>query len=149
MLPTTAVARLCRNVNSNSITSSFTCAGVGAAVHHNHHCHRPLSSRAVPTTTPSTLPKSSTLAPPNCNNSITHHGIYDVAVIGGGIIGLACAREFQRRHSHLPVKMIVIEKESQLATHQSHRNSGVIHAGIHFIFIITTHIHLNTHPMNE
>lgn len=55
---------------------------------------------------------------------------YDVAVIGGGIIGLAAAREILRRAPHL--KLILVEKESELGTHQSGRNSGVLHSGIYY-----------------
>jgi len=58
-----------------------------------------------------------------------------VVVVGGGIVGLACARALllrarSRGHSHL--RLAVLEKESALASHQSHRNSGVIHAGIYY-----------------
>ncbi len=52
----------------------------------------------------------------------------DVAVVGGGILGLATARELLRRHAGLAV--IVLEKEAALATHQSGHNSGVIHSGL-------------------
>ncbi|KAF5296931.1 hypothetical protein FQR65_LT10081 [Abscondita terminalis] len=55
---------------------------------------------------------------------------YDVVVVGGGIIGVASARELLIRHPRL--KMAVVEKESKLAMHQSGHNSGVIHAGIYY-----------------
>lgn len=55
---------------------------------------------------------------------------YDVVVVGGGIVGVASAREFVMRHPKL--KMAVVEKESNLAMHQSGHNSGVIHAGIYY-----------------
>lgn len=55
---------------------------------------------------------------------------YDVAVIGGGIIGVATAMELSRRHRGLSV--VVLEKEPVLAAHQSGRNSGVIHAGVYY-----------------
>lgn len=55
---------------------------------------------------------------------------YDISIIGGGIVGLACARQFLLSYPHL--KVAVVEKETLLATHQSHRNSGVIHAGIYY-----------------
>jgi len=58
----------------------------------------------------------------------SHH--YDLAVIGAGIVGLATAREFLLRHPDLSV--IVLEKESTIASHQSGHNSGVIHAGIYY-----------------
>ncbi|KAF5296932.1 hypothetical protein FQR65_LT10083 [Abscondita terminalis] len=55
---------------------------------------------------------------------------YDVVIIGGGIVGVASAREFLLRHPQL--KMALVEKESKLAMHQSGHNSGVIHAGIYY-----------------
>jgi L-2-hydroxyglutarate oxidase len=54
----------------------------------------------------------------------------DIAVIGGGIVGVATALELSRRHSGLAVA--VLEKEPALAAHQSGRNSGVIHAGVYY-----------------
>jgi (S)-2-hydroxyglutarate dehydrogenase len=55
---------------------------------------------------------------------------YDVAVVGGGLIGLATAyRLLERRPG---VRLVVLEKEEQLALHQSGRNSGVIHAGLYY-----------------
>jgi 2-hydroxyglutarate dehydrogenase len=55
---------------------------------------------------------------------------FDVAVVGGGIIGLATAREVRRRFPALTVA--VIEKEREVAGHQSSHNSGVIHAGMYY-----------------
>lgn len=56
--------------------------------------------------------------------------IFDVAVLGGGIVGLATAWQISQRH---PDKTIVLlEKESSLASHQTGRNSGVIHSGIYY-----------------
>lgn len=55
---------------------------------------------------------------------------YDVVVVGGGIVGAASARELKIRHPKL--KMAILEKESELAKHQSGHNSGVIHAGIYY-----------------
>ena len=55
---------------------------------------------------------------------------YDVVVIGGGIVGMAAARQMLLNHGHL--KMAVLEKENVLAGHQSGHNSGVIHAGIYY-----------------
>ncbi len=55
---------------------------------------------------------------------------YDVAVIGGGILGLSSARELLLRFPHLSV--LVIEKEPDLARHQTGHNSGVIHSGIYY-----------------
>jgi (S)-2-hydroxyglutarate dehydrogenase len=53
-----------------------------------------------------------------------------VGVIGGGIVGLAIARELLSRNPG--VKLVVVEKESALARHQSGRNSGVVHAGLYY-----------------
>ena len=55
---------------------------------------------------------------------------YEVAVIGGGIVGLATARAVAAR---LPgVDLVVIEKETEPATHQTGHNSGVLHTGIYY-----------------
>jgi len=56
--------------------------------------------------------------------------ICDVAVVGGGIVGLATTRELLLRHPELTV--VGVEKESGFNQHQSGRNSGVIHAGIYY-----------------
>jgi L-2-hydroxyglutarate oxidase len=56
--------------------------------------------------------------------------MHDFAIIGGGIVGLAVAHELIRR---LPGRSILLlEKESDVARHQSGRNSGVIHSGIYY-----------------
>ncbi len=55
---------------------------------------------------------------------------YDIAVIGGGIIGLATAMRLTQEHPDR--KVVVIEKESGVARHQTGHNSGVIHAGIYY-----------------
>jgi (S)-2-hydroxyglutarate dehydrogenase len=54
----------------------------------------------------------------------------DLAVVGGGIVGLAVARELSRRNPLASV--CVLEREHQLATHQTGHNSGVIHAGVYY-----------------
>ena len=54
----------------------------------------------------------------------------DVAIIGGGILGLAIAREVLARRPGLGVT--VLEREDELATHQTGRNSGVLHAGLYY-----------------
>lgn len=56
--------------------------------------------------------------------------IYDCAMIGGGIVGLATALTLARRQPG--IKLVLLEKENGLATHQSGRNSGVIHSGIYY-----------------
>ena len=55
---------------------------------------------------------------------------YDIAIIGGGIVGLASAWKIIERHPG--IKLIVLEKEASVATHQTDRNSGVIHSGIYY-----------------
>jgi L-2-hydroxyglutarate oxidase len=55
---------------------------------------------------------------------------YDICVIGGGIVGLATALELSRLQTG--ARIVVLEKESVLAKHQTGHNSGVIHAGIYY-----------------
>ncbi len=56
--------------------------------------------------------------------------VYDVAIIGGGIVGVATAYKIQM---HKPeFKVLVLEKEDILADHQTGNNSGVIHSGIYY-----------------
>lgn len=55
---------------------------------------------------------------------------FDVAVIGGGMVGLASAWKLSRKFPDL--KIAVIEKEERLSAHQTGRNSGVIHSGIYY-----------------
>ena len=56
--------------------------------------------------------------------------IYDIAVVGGGIVGAAT---FYKLQMQFPFKkLILIEKEDQLAKHQSGNNSGVIHSGLYY-----------------
>jgi 2-hydroxyglutarate dehydrogenase len=50
--------------------------------------------------------------------------------VGGGIVGLAVARELSRRDPHASV--CVLERESEIGTHQTGHNSGVIHAGVYY-----------------
>jgi 2-hydroxyglutarate dehydrogenase len=52
------------------------------------------------------------------------------AVVGGGIVGLATARELQRRHPG--ERIVVLEREAVLGRHQTGSNSGVAHAGIYY-----------------
>jgi L-2-hydroxyglutarate oxidase len=55
---------------------------------------------------------------------------YDYCVIGGGIVGLATARELLLRRPG--ASLVLLEKESTLASHQTGHNSGVIHAGVYY-----------------
>lgn len=54
----------------------------------------------------------------------------DIAVAGGGILGLAVARELKTREPD--ARICLLEAESRLATHQSSHNSGVVHAGVYY-----------------
>ncbi len=55
---------------------------------------------------------------------------YDVTIIGGGIVGLATAYKILEQQPG--IKLAVLEKENILASHQTDRNSGVIHSGIYY-----------------
>jgi (S)-2-hydroxyglutarate dehydrogenase len=60
----------------------------------------------------------------------TDSGECAIAVVGGGILGLSVARELKRRR---PADSIVLlEREGELAQHQTGHNSGVVHAGIYY-----------------
>lgn len=56
--------------------------------------------------------------------------IYDVIIIGGGIVGLATGLKIQKGNPRL--KIAILEKEDQLARHQTANNSGVIHSGLYY-----------------
>lgn len=55
---------------------------------------------------------------------------YDLAVIGGGIVGLATARAYSLRHPS--ARLVLLEAERDFAQHQTGNNSGVIHAGLYY-----------------
>lgn len=61
---------------------------------------------------------------------MTTSGVESIGVVGGGIVGLAIARELTRRRPGAQV--VVIEKEDRLGVHQTGHNSGVVHAGIYY-----------------
>ena len=54
--------------------------------------------------------------------------MHDVAVVGGGIVGLATARALALRG----MRVVVLERERALGAHQTTHNSGVIHAGLYY-----------------
>src|ERR1700730_16008442 len=54
----------------------------------------------------------------------------DIVVIGGGIVGLSTAMQLLERYPGRAVW--VLEKEARLASHQTGRNSGVVHAGVYY-----------------
>lgn len=56
--------------------------------------------------------------------------VFDIAIIGGGIVGAATFYKLQQRHPKL--KIILFEKESRLAAHQTGHNSGVMHSGLYY-----------------
>jgi len=57
-------------------------------------------------------------------------GVYDIAVVGAGIVGLAVAREVTRRRPGASV--LVVDKQAAVAQQQTGHNSGVIHAGVYY-----------------
>lgn len=56
--------------------------------------------------------------------------VYDVAIIGAGIVGLSTAMELLTRYPAL--RLVMLEKEREIARHQTGHNSGVIHSGIYY-----------------
>jgi L-2-hydroxyglutarate oxidase len=60
---------------------------------------------------------------------------YDIAIIGGGIVGLATAMALAtqpRGDNQAPLRLVVLEAENKLAAHQTGNNSGVIHSGLYY-----------------
>ncbi|HEY5892208.1 MAG TPA: L-2-hydroxyglutarate oxidase [Chthoniobacterales bacterium] len=55
---------------------------------------------------------------------------FDYTIVGGGIVGLAAAMHVAQRFTK--ARVLVLEKETTLAAHQTGRNSGVIHSGIYY-----------------
>jgi len=55
---------------------------------------------------------------------------YDLTIIGGGILGLATALKLGAAHPAL--RLLILEKEAELARHQTGNNSGVIHSGLYY-----------------
>lgn len=55
---------------------------------------------------------------------------HDVIVIGGGIVGLATAMQLTVKRPG--IKLLLLEKETELSQHQTGNNSGVIHSGIYY-----------------
>jgi L-2-hydroxyglutarate oxidase len=74
-------------------------------------------------------------APPPCrpfaelDENMSDSKIYDVAIIGGGIVGMATALALSEREG---VSLVVLEAEDRLANHQTGNNSGVIHSGLYY-----------------
>lgn len=55
---------------------------------------------------------------------------YDLIILGGGIIGAANFFEFQKIYPDQ--KVLILQKESKVAAHQTGRNSGVMHSGVYY-----------------
>ena len=64
---------------------------------------------------------------PAARPTMTRH---DAVVVGGGILGLAVARELQARRPGL--RLALVEKEDGVARHQTGRSSGVVHRGVYY-----------------
>jgi len=54
----------------------------------------------------------------------------DIAIVGGGIVGLATALALTERYPQ--ARVVILDKETKIATHQTGHNSGVIHSGIYY-----------------
>jgi L-2-hydroxyglutarate oxidase len=55
---------------------------------------------------------------------------HDIAIVGGGIIGLATAYQITQRHPNQ--RVVILEKEDSVGAHQTGHNSGVLHSGIYY-----------------
>jgi 2-hydroxyglutarate dehydrogenase len=67
--------------------------------------------------------RAEAFANPNPRETVGHDH-FDLAIVGGGIVGLATAREILRRYP--TIKLTVLEKESEVAGQQTGHNSGVV-----------------------
>lgn len=56
--------------------------------------------------------------------------IYDIAIVGGGIVGVSSAYNLQTTYPQL--KILLLEKEAKYGMHQTGHNSGVIHSGLYY-----------------
>ncbi|HLR65591.1 L-2-hydroxyglutarate oxidase [Virgibacillus alimentarius] len=56
--------------------------------------------------------------------------MYDFLIVGGGIVGLSTGMSLYKKYPN--AKVAVLEKESEIASHQTGHNSGVIHSGIYY-----------------
>ncbi|HRD53588.1 MAG TPA: L-2-hydroxyglutarate oxidase [Flavobacteriales bacterium] len=61
---------------------------------------------------------------------MSNERIWDVVIVGGGIVGAATLHKLQSRFPHF--RILLLEKEQELAGHQTGHNSGVIHSGIYY-----------------
>lgn len=63
-------------------------------------------------------------------SSFGTEGAFDIAIVGGGIVGAATMYKIQKAYPNL--KIVLFEKEKELAAHQTGHNSGVIHSGLYY-----------------
>lgn len=77
----------------------------------------------------------------NAVNSVNKN--FDLVVVGGGIVGVASAREILNRHPHL--KIAIVEKEKNLAFHQSGHNRFVFY----FCLICSTRFMCQWHDLDR
>jgi L-2-hydroxyglutarate oxidase LhgO len=75
-------------------------------------------------------PDAQAISLPGQTSASEASGSYNVAIVGGGIVGLAAGLQLLRARPRL--RLIIIEREADLATHQSGHNSGVLHAGLYY-----------------
>jgi L-2-hydroxyglutarate oxidase len=61
---------------------------------------------------------------------LENNKIYDITIVGGGIVGAATAFKIQSKFPN--IKILLLEKENHLANHQTGNNSGVIHSGLYY-----------------
>ncbi len=85
-----------------------------------------MADAGLTTTTGAEEPVAATLTAP----ATMLEGTAAIAVVGGGIVGLAAAREILRRRPG--TSLILLEKEPTIGQHQTGHNSGVIHSGIYY-----------------
>jgi len=57
--------------------------------------------------------------------------MYDICIVGAGIVGCAMARELMGRRRGAPIRLLVLEQHGSPGEETSGRNSGILHSGIH------------------
>lgn len=84
----------------------------------------------MPPTAPNADPAEEPILPPTRSAPPNRSTSTDLVIVGAGIIGLATARCYLRRHPDQTI--VVLEAESSGAQHQTGRNSGVLHSGVYY-----------------